>query len=443
MKKIITILGLVILMLNSYAQERLSIEKCRELALQYSKELNIAILHKRMAIADNKAYKTNYLPKISASGQYLYASKPIEADIDFTIENELLAAFIPKIDVSIPLEIYLDGVTFVNLNIEQPIYTGGKIKTTNQMSKLAVKIASENISKKKADAIALIDMIYWQYVYYVEKYSLSKDYYKMLLKYSEKITKKSQSKSKLLKVQIKTNQAELELQKVAKNMNLLHLTLCKYIGVDHNSPIFFKDTAISINKESNIYEIETNANKRSEYIIAHKQMVLSKMAVKLANSDFLPQVGVSVRGTYFNGIKINDYKINTGSVVAIASVKIPIFHWGEGKQKVQSARIENEIANIKLQKKREQIELEINSAKLNLQQAYNFYKLCNKNITQAKQNVNETKLAFTNNTESYENVIEAIELWNEVNNSYIKSKLDCKVKELILMKAMEILHLLD
>lgn len=75
--------------------------------------------------------KSNYLPKISASGGYMYADK------DFSMN------LIPSMSANLNL----NNTYFAGLQLEQPIYMGGKIVAANKISRTGLEIARLNKQK--------------------------------------------------------------------------------------------------------------------------------------------------------------------------------------------------------------------------------------------------------------------------------------------------------
>lgn len=78
MRFIILSIGLLLAFAPSRAQRQLDLKQCREMALEYSKQLAIAEKQKEKAVWTKKEYGANYLPKLSASGFYLYHQKKQE-----------------------------------------------------------------------------------------------------------------------------------------------------------------------------------------------------------------------------------------------------------------------------------------------------------------------------------------------------------------------------
>ena len=56
-------------------QISLNLETCREMALESSKKMSIATKQGEKAEFERKAYRANFLPKLSATGLYAYMQK--------------------------------------------------------------------------------------------------------------------------------------------------------------------------------------------------------------------------------------------------------------------------------------------------------------------------------------------------------------------------------
>ena len=76
-KKILAIFLVVNAVQVTTAQQVLSLDSCRQMALRNNKQLGVARLNQEVALNTRKAARTKYLPKVSAMGGYEYMSKEI------------------------------------------------------------------------------------------------------------------------------------------------------------------------------------------------------------------------------------------------------------------------------------------------------------------------------------------------------------------------------
>ena len=76
MKKKVILLGLFIVAAQwIQAQKQLTLEECRQLAIQNNKELRVARERVKVADYEKKAAFTKYFPQLSANGAYLWNQK--------------------------------------------------------------------------------------------------------------------------------------------------------------------------------------------------------------------------------------------------------------------------------------------------------------------------------------------------------------------------------
>ena len=75
-------------------QISLNLETCREMALESSKKAEF----------ERKAYRANFLPKLSATGLYAYMQKKSS----FTIDGGYLPTFVPGANGELVYNLYID-----------------------------------------------------------------------------------------------------------------------------------------------------------------------------------------------------------------------------------------------------------------------------------------------------------------------------------------------
>ena len=60
-----------------------------------------------------------------------------------------------------------------------------------------------------------------------------------------------------------------------------------------------------------------------------------------------PQLGVMASYSYSDGLALNGESSSMGSFSAMASLSVPIYHWGEGRGKVRALKAEQEMSRLK------------------------------------------------------------------------------------------------
>lgn len=94
---------------------------------------------------------------------------------------------------------------------------------------------------------------------------------------------------------------------------------------------------------------------------------------------------------YANGLKLNDSKLlDNTAFLAVVNVSIPLFHWGEGRNKVRSAMAEKKMASLQRDELTEKMELEIQQALQAYSESEARVVLTKRSLNQAKENLRES-----------------------------------------------------
>lgn len=288
MKKFFCFIWLTCLTLPMVAQEVLSLDSCRALAIANNKELLISQEKINAAHYQKKAAFTNYLPNISASGGYMRNQKEFSllSDAQKTalgsvgtqvggalqngiqemltqhpelIQNPQLMAILQSLgstDIATPLnglgQSLVDAFRTDTRNIytgaltlTQPLYMGGKIRAYNKITKYAEELAQQQHNTGIQEVILSTDQAYWQVVSLASKKKLAEGYLELLQKLESDIDKMIvegvATKADGLSVKVKVNEAEMTLTKVNDGLSLAKMLLCQLCGLDLSSSITLAD----------------------------------------------------------------------------------------------------------------------------------------------------------------------------------------------------------
>ena len=195
MKKKVLILGLITLVsANAHAVGRIwSLDTLRARAIDNNKSLLMAEQKRVTAHYAHKSATTNYLPKVSASGAYMYTSRELSllsGDQKNTLSNigTGLAAMVPNLaPMSQQLNAAGQGVVdalhtdtrnagIMAVTLTQPIYMGGKIRAYNRMTQYAEQASGKMYDKTVEDVIVDVDEAYWNLVALHSKKRLAEGY---------------------------------------------------------------------------------------------------------------------------------------------------------------------------------------------------------------------------------------------------------------------------
>lgn len=459
--KYIIILAFLFSGINLNAQEKMTLQQCREMALQKNEDLKMADRQLEKAKAEKEAVSTMRLPKFSANGTGIYLSKDFDTELTLptktfnpqTGELEQNIVVNPETGEPVigpdgnpvfnmyaylPFSISLKGAYLAGLSLEQPIYTGGKINAGNEMAKIGVEMAGENIELQKMNTLVEADNVYWSYVAVNQKVKLAQEAVELLDEIVGDVEDSYEvgmiHKNDLLKVRVEYNNATLNLQKAKNGRELTRMNLCRVTGLPLNTQVVAVDTLIDV-EQPLMQDSAGMISERPEYQLLEKNIRLKDESIKMTKADFLPTAGIQAGYSYLGGLEVGGENFTNSSLNVMASLSIPVFHWGEGAKKINAAKIDKEITTLKLEKNRQLLQLEMEQARLNLNVAYERIQMSKTALEQAEENLRVTRDNYEVGMEKLTDLLKAQTQWQEAHSNLIDAKTDYKIKKTNWLKA--------
>jgi outer membrane protein TolC len=448
---------------NLAAQPEVSLQQCREMALKHSENLQIADKTLEKAQAEKAAARSWYLPSVSGSATLVYLQKDFSADMYLptytpnltTGELEPNLYIHPDLGMPVtgadgnpvfnmyaymPVALSLKGAYLAGINLEQALFTGGKIKAANQMAKLGETMAQTNRELVQLNTILEVDQIYWLFVSVSEKVKIAELAVQLLDSLVQRVNNSYNTGmvqyNELLKVQVQYNQAVLDLQKANSGLSLTRMGLCRIIGLPLNTPLVATDTTIVCTPKLISEMGSEDVSQLPEYRLMDKQVKLNEEQIKLARADFLPTLGLSAGYSKIGGIEFSGSELANNNLSLIGSLKIPLFHWGEGKNKIASAKINRDMTALEMQKNKQLLQLQIEQSGLNLQDAFLRIEMAETALKQADENLRLSKNNYAAGAELMTDLLLAQTHWQQAHSQLIEAKTDYKFKETQYLKAI-------
>lgn len=470
MRKLLIIVAVLLSVSQSecFAQEIvLNLQKCREMAVENSKKMQVAAEQQKKAGYDWKSYRANFLPKISGSGLYAYMHKKMNYKIDggylpvyqssdvgqaIPLNSIQLGpdgkpvmgadglplfkqyAFLPDIELALGLR----NVYSVGVMLEQPVYMGGKVRSAFKMASIGKEMAELNVHSSRAQVLTESDEAYWQYVRVKEQLKSAEKYLEVVSELVKNVIDAIEtgmaSQNDLLKAQVKQNEAELLVSKANNGVALSRMNLCRVIGVDLYSQVDVNDS-LCAESTLNLLDMGNDITARPEYNLLEKQVELKSKEVALTRADFLPQLGVSASYAYGDGISLNGESDGVASFAAVASLKIPIYHWGEGRNKVKAVKAEQEMARLQQEELSQMMQLEVAKTRFNVEDAAARVKMTEKSLSQAEENLQVSRNRYEVGMETITNYMEAQAQWQKAWSDAIDARAELRLSETYYLKA--------
>ena len=421
MKKIIIACIFSFCSLWGYSQQ-LTLEECCDIAAANNKQGKLADFSMQKAQLQLKNMNSNFLPKLSAAGGYLYADKNFGAEL------------MP----SVAAELNLNNTYTGGVQIEQPLFLGGKLFAARKMAQTGLSIAGLNKEKTESDIRFETEKAYWNVVKAKELQKVSQQFLQTVDELYRTVENYYNtgmaSQNELLKVKVKINEAKLSLKRSENSVRLAKMSLCHLMGM----PIS-KDIDV-INNLSDIKAVDTNIHSvenRLEYKILSENIQLKNQEIKAVRSDFLPRVGLVAGYNYMNGVKLNGTKLISDDVFAVmVSVKVPLFHWGEGMRKVKSAQIEKQMAIVQRDEFTEKMQLEVSQALNMLDESELEIKLTESAFNEASESLRESRKNYETGMETLVNYMDTQSIWQKSWAEFVSAKINYQIAKVTYLKAL-------
>ena len=316
---------------------------------------------------------------------------------------------------------------------------GGKIRAAHQAAKFGEELADENIRLNRSEVLVELEQAYWQCVRVGELVTVARKYKSVVNELVKNLEDAQQAGmapvNDVLKAQVKYNEALLQEQQAEHGHKLAQMNLCRLVGLDLNTVLELTDS-LSATVSPEILALPDELEQRPDYNMLEKQVEMKRKEVNVTRSDFLPQVGVSAGYGYGGGIKLNGDDSRSGSFSAMASVEIPIFHWGEGRNKVRIAKAEEEMSRLNKEKLGEMMRLEIAGNRFKLTDAQTRVRLTESALKQAEENLKVSRDQYEVGMENLTNLLEAQAQWQQAWSDWVDAKASLKLSETEYLKAI-------
>lgn len=454
MRRTIFLWMLAMLAFHAAGQRALTLEECRQLAIQNNKELRISAEKIRMADNEKKAAFTQYFPKLSASGAYLWNQKDLNL-LDMGALTSSLASSLGGLAELPAIQQLMGGVNDLqhidvqniwvgNVSLVQPVFMGGKIITYNQIQKYAKQLAASLNDTQLQEVIYQTDKSYWQVISLVNKKKLADAYVDLLRKMDADMTALIQeglaTEAEGLSVKVKLNEAEMAQTKVENGLALSRMLLARICGLPLEDDIALADEPLDDFPEASgqtLADLNEAFMNRSELrsLDLAKKIYQGKERVVLA--DLLPNVALSANyfvtnPNVFNGFK-NDF---AGMFNVGVMVRVPLSAWWEGTYKRNAARAETRIKELEWMDAREKIELQVNQSVYQVNEAGKRLIASSRNMENAEENLRRANLGFEEGVIPALNLMEAQTAWLSARSDLIDAQIEVKLTKVYLDKAL-------
>lgn len=416
----------------------LSIEQCRELALQHNKTLQSAALGTEAARYTKRATLGLFFPNISLTGMAGYSNT--DGSLGMNVRQTaagMLSTVIPGLPAPIQaqlkqlapgvlntlptnqsiLEYELGWMYTGGVMLRQPIFMGGKIIAGYKMSKLALEASRQNERKTRAEVIEEADQAYANVVKATEMKKVAEQYLVLLKQLDSNVESAVRNGVKLqndrLKVQVKLDEVQLQLTQAENAIRLATMNLCHVTGMPLSSRVAVSSEYPRVD-DAALLSGSSDVTSRPEYAMLEAQVQVARQEVNVSRAAWLPQLGLLAYYGYTNGVKINGRKLlDSWGFAGGVTLSVPIFHFGADYFKTKAAKVKAQQVELDRENYVELMQLQLAKEGNNLEESAQEVALTERGLEQATLNRELSEKQYKAGTETLSDLLEAQALWQQ------------------------------
>ena len=318
------------------------------------------------------------------------------------------------------------------LSLSQPLFTGGKLKLGNEISKDNLKLAELKLDKTKKDTVLstvqayidVYDAISTLGVLQKSNEALDENYKIQTEKYNLRMVTKPEYREaerslKAMEAQIVEQQGNIEIAK--ESLGIL-------IGVPNPSSIEIVPFGVEDNFTKTIdlkKDMEKLTTQNTEYKIAQKQIDISKKNTKLERASFFPVINGTLNyGALSSKNKLKDvFEVKDFSSAAGVTFTWDIFDWGKRKEDVKYSKKTEEIAAVKSEQTLEQVKANMRKTYYKLQALEKSLEALRVAVESAEETYELEKERYNYNLITMNNLLDAEAKLRQSRVNYANSRL--------------------
>lgn len=491
-KKLLNIIALCICVCGvgaSMAQSGLTLDSCRQMALQHNKSVNISAERLLQAQQTRKAVFTQFLPNFNAAGAYLYNSRNISllakdamlpvgtraADGTFTMRlDQMITAEFPNGQggtITLPvdangrpfnpltdpdkiqpkdyallpkeaMEFDIKNTFVAGIGFTQPIFMGGKILELYRIAGLAEELAELGSDNSKINLLIEVDEAYWRVVSLQSKCRLAEEYLALLRKTSdnvdELVNEGFATKADQLKVRVKLNEAEMTHTKAENGLSVARMLLNQICGMPLETVYELEEDAQTDLSDVSLGEnLATEISQRPEAKMLDLKVAMAKSEVNIARSRFMPNIVASGNYIVSNPNVFNGFENKFDGFFSVGvGITVPIFHWGDRCHTLSAAKHGYNIAQMERDEMLEKMELQANMMRFKRNEAFRQSTLAANNLDNAEENLNHAQLSFAEGVISTSDLMEAQTAWVSAKSEDIDARINTMLSKLYLEQSL-------
>ena len=419
MKKILSIIALGCSI--SVSAQTYTLEQLKDAALRNNITVRNAQRSVEAAQQQRKEAFTKFFPNVSGTGLWFNANKgmaqttvnpseiispEIGASLAQIFPPEALAALANPISISM-----MKNGTIGSLMTLQPVFAAGQSINGNKLAKVGEDVSRLQLQLSENEVEKTTEQYFWQLASLQEKMKTINAVDTLLADIHKDVDVAVRAgvamRNDLLQVQLRQNDVESQRLKLQNGISIVRMLLAQYCGLDQTEFTLDYQTELSSplpQKQDHSQALLGTA----EYQLLGKQVEATSLQKKMTVGQNLPSVAVGAGYNYHNLLE-NDHTFG----MVFATVSVPITDWWGGSHAIKRKKIEYQKAVDEQHDKAQLLQIRMQNAWNNVEEARQQLDIAKRSIEQAEENLRLNRNFYRAGTSKMSDLLEAQLLYQQ------------------------------
>ncbi|MCD8312864.1 MAG: TolC family protein [Bacteroidales bacterium] len=390
--------------------QTLTLEQCKEMAMQNNTEVVNSHLDILAAKAQKQEAFSMYFPTVSFNAVGYYAFNPllrigVKDIIGGGLVTDIVNDLAPIVGIDPTYRGFENGWN-ASLMATVPIYAGGRIVNGNRLASLGITAAELQSSLTERKSAEEVEQDYWQVISLTEK-TKTVDTLQELLDTLQKdlssaIAAGIAVPTDMLEVNLRQNELKATRTQLRGGITLAKMNLFNAIGYDYTPYVMNATDSlpyvgdVMLTDEMVLLEPDTYWRDENEILFEREESRLLDLQVKskeyekrMTRGEVLPQLGVGAAYGYGNLVLHSEWN---GAV--FGTLQIPISDWGKYSKKIKRQDYELQKAQNERDYLNDRLLLQVRQLWLNVTVAWDKAQIAEEGVEMARTSVDQLTSSY-------------------------------------------------
>ena len=414
MRKILAIIVCSVCCCGTATAQTYTLEQLKDAALQNNIATRSARLDIEASQQQRKEAFTKYFPNVSGTGLWFNANKGM-AQTSINPSEVIPSSLVPALAQSLPAEALMalgnpievsmmKNGTIGSLMAVQPVFVGGRIIYGNKLARVGEEASRLQLQLSENEVEKTTEQYYWQIVSLQEKMKTIDAVTALLNDIAKDVDVAVKAgvamHNDMLQIQLRQNDIESQKLQLNNALSIVRLLLAQCCGLP-NSEFTIDHSPLDI-PDSPLATLNSSLDVLPEYQLLQKQVEAANLQKKMTIGENLLSVSVGAGYNYHNLLD-RDHSFG----MLFATVSVPISDWWGGSHAIKRRKIEQQKAEEQLADNSKLLEIRMQKARNDVEEAYQQLTIAQRSIEQAEENLRLNRNYYQAGTSKMSDLLEA------------------------------------